>query len=104
MRDLHYRPDCGGLERYGLGPTEADLMDYLWSCTSGRTLTQICYYRADGRAVTTIQTTLNRLTRKGLLIRSKTGSAHYCYRPAEPRAVWEARQIAAVRAALEETE
>jgi predicted transcriptional regulator len=100
---MHYRPDRAGLERYGLGPTEAALMEYLWECTSGRTLSQVVYYRADGRATTTIQTTLNRLTRKGLLIRSKTDSSHYCYRPAEPRFEWEERQIAAVRAALEKT-
>jgi predicted transcriptional regulator len=100
---MHYRPHKDGLERYGLGPTEAALMEYLWDCTSGRTLSQVVYYRADGRATTTVQTTLNRLTRKGLLIRSKTDSSHYRYRPAETREVWEARQIAAVQAALEET-
>lgn len=102
MRDIRFHPERAGLERYGLGPTEAALMDYLWSCTSGRTLAQICYYRSGGRATTTTQTTLNRLVRKGLLVRSKTDSSRYRYQPTEPREEWEARQLAAVQAALEE--
>ena len=97
---MNYRPDREGLERYGLGPTEAMLLDYLWSCTTPRTLAQIHYYRSGGRAKTTTQTTLNRLVKKGMLTRRKNG--HYVYAPAEPRAVWEARQLAAVRAALED--
>ena len=98
---MKYCPDKCGLERFGLGPTEAELMDYLWNCCSPRTLTQINYYRARGRATTTVQTTLNRLVKKGLLIRSKADGGHYRYAPVEPRAEWEARMIAAVRESLE---
>ncbi len=93
---LKYYPERDGLERFGLGPTEAVIMEYLWSCTHSRTLTHICYYRADGRATTTIQTTLNRLVKKGLLSRSKADGGHYRYAPVETREQWEARQIAAV--------
>ena len=97
---MPYYPDRDGLERF-LGPTEAALMSYLWSCCSPRTLTQICFYRANGRATTTIQTTLNRLVTKGLLTRSKADGEMYRYAPIEPRQAWEARQIAAVRESLD---
>ena len=97
---MPYYPDRDGLERF-LGPTEAALMSYLWSCCSPRTLTQICFYRANGRATTTIQTTLNRLVTKGLLTRSKADGEMYRYAPVEPRQAWEARQIAAVRESLD---
>lgn len=97
---MKYYPDRTGLERF-LGPTESELMSYLWECAGGRTLTQVAYYRANGRAKTTIQTTLNRLVRKGLLVRSKTDSSHYRYTPVEPRDVWEARQLAVVQRSLE---
>ena len=97
---MHYYPDKDGLERFGLGPTESELMEYLWSCTAPRTLTQVCYYRANGRATTTVQTTLNRLVKKGLLTRSKADGGHYRYAPIEPRAEWEARMIAAVADSL----
>lgn len=94
-----YHPDRDDLERF-LGPTESELMSYLWQCSSGRTLAQIVYYRANGRATTTIQTILNKLVRKGLLTRTKREKEHYVYAPAEPRAVWEARQVAAVQQSL----
>ena len=97
---MPYYPDRDGLERF-LGPTEAALMSYLWSCCSPRTLTQICFYRANGRATTTIQTTLNRLVTKGLLTRSKADGEMYRYAPIEPRQAWEERQIAAVRDSLD---
>lgn len=97
---LIYHPDRNDLERF-LGPTESELMSYLWECSSGRTLTQIAYYRANGRAKTTIQTILNKLVRKGLLTRSKEDSRHYRYAPVEPRAQWEARQLTAVQKSLE---
>ena len=97
---MPYYPDRDDLERF-LGPTEAALMEYLWNCCSPRTLTQIVYYRANGRATTTIQTTLNRLVNKGLLIRSKAEGEMYRYAPIEPRQAWEERQIAAVRDSLD---
>ena len=100
MRDIRYYPERDGLERFGLGPTEAELMDYLWSCTCPRTLAQIAYYRANGRAKNTIMTTLNRLVKKGLLTRTKLGTEHFRYAPVEPRTVWEARIIAAVKQSL----
>ena len=100
MRDIRYYPERDGLERFGLGPTEADIMDYLWNCTSARTLTQVFYYRHGGRAKTTIMTTLNRLVAKGLLIRSREGAHYSRYAPAEPRQQWEARIIAAVKQSL----
>ena len=93
---MKYCPDRDGLERFGLGPTEAEFMDYMWSCTAPRTLTQVAYYRANGRKKTTCQTTLNRLVKKGLLTRTKPAGEHYRYAPVEPRAEWEARMVAAV--------
>lgn len=101
---MKFYPDKDGLERYGLGPTESLIMEYLWSCTSPRTLSQVYECRNGGRAKTTINTTLVRLTRKGLLVYERpTGYTYFgFYRPAEPRATWEARQLAAVRAALED--
>lgn len=97
---LIYHPDRSDLERF-LGPTESELMSYLWECSKGRTLTQIYYYRANGRAKTTVQTILNKLVRKGLLTRTKNGTEHFVYAPAEPRAQWEARQLEAVQKSLE---
>ena len=96
---MRYNPEHDGLERF-LGPTETEMMEYLWSCCNPRTLTQVCYYRANGRAKTTVQTTLNRLVKKGLLTRSKADGGHYRYAPIETRAEWEARMIAAVADSL----
>lgn len=101
MREIRYYPERDGLERYGLGPLEALLMDYLWSCNSPRTLAQIYYCRGSGRAKTTIQTTLFRLTRKGLLLFERPQHRDGRYSPTEPRAEWEARQLAAVQKSLE---
>jgi predicted transcriptional regulator len=97
---MTYHPDRDGLERFGLGPREAAIMEYMWDCCTPRTLRHVCYYRSEGRAVTTVQTTLNRLVNKGLLKKVKDGREHYHYSPIEPRAVWEARQLAAVRESL----
>lgn len=93
-----YRPDRTGLERF-LGPTEAYYMAYLWSCRGGRTLRQIMECRSDGRAKTSVQTTLNRLARKGLLRRTET-PRDYRYTPTEPREAWEARMVEIVRGSL----
>lgn len=94
-----YDFDADGLERW-LGPLEAALMDYLWDCTSPRTLAQVHYYRGGGRTSSTIQTTLHRLVRKGLLRRVEAPHADYQYTPVEPRETWEARQIEIVRESL----
>ena len=101
MTTLRYYPEKEGIERW-LGPLEGMLMEYLWSCTCPRTLAQIYYFRGEGRAKTTIQTTLWRLTKKGLLIFDRPHGRDGRYSPAEPRDVWEARMLAIVRASLEE--
>ena len=100
MRDIRYYPERDGLERFGLGPTEAIIMAHMWSCTRPRTLTQVCFYCADGRAVTTVQTTINRLVKKGLLTRTAPDGGHYRYAPVEPRQQWEDRIIEAVKESL----
>jgi len=96
---MKYDTDKTGIERF-LGVREADVMAYLWDCCSPRSLAQVCYFHSGGKAKTTIQTTLNRLWRKGLLVRTG-GKQDYRYYPAEPRDVWEARQLAIVRESLD---
>lgn len=97
--------NCFDYSRQGLacwlGPTEAELMAYLWEQTGPRGLTRIHAATGQGRALTTTQTTLNRLCAKGLLTR--TGGAYsFVYAAAEPREAWEARQVAMLLSALVE--
>ena len=64
---------------FGLGPLEAKLLDQLWH--DNRPLTVRNVHRAfPDHAYTTLMTTLDRLYRKGLLLRRRRGRA-FAYEP-----------------------
>jgi predicted transcriptional regulator len=63
-----------------LGELETLVMGVAWSNTA-LTVRQVCERLEDGRAYTTIMTTMDRLHRKGVLQRSKEGNA-WSYQPA----------------------
>lgn len=94
MTIYRYDPTKDGLERW-FGPLEAILLDHLWAASRYRTLRQVCFSCANGRSVTTIQTTLNRLCEKGVLRRHRDGT-DYRYEPVETRDAFEARQEQAI--------
>lgn len=82
---FQFSPDKGGLQKF-LGPLEAQIMTALWDQQ---------HYPASAKAIhkallqerqiayTTINTTMDRLVRKGMVQRDKQGSA-FGYRPAYP--------------------
>lgn len=72
-----------------LGDLELLLMDALWSGGAG-TVREVGDRLPpdEARAYTTVMTTMDRLHRKGLLLREKEGLA-WRYRPALDRAAWE---------------
>lgn len=69
-----------------LGDLEVQTLEYLWAEPSGGTAKQAHEAFGEARGVTlnTVQSTLERLFRKGLLTRSKVGHA-YCYLAAVTR-------------------
>lgn len=83
-----------------LGGLERAVLDRLW--TSGPTDVKTLHRslgRERGLAPTTIQSTLERLHRKGLLERTKRGRA-FVYRPRLTRREWVARALAGAIDAL----
>lgn len=63
-------------EVYGLGPLEQQLMQVVWS--AGEVSVRDVHRRMGERlAYTTLMTTLDRLYKKGLLVRRKEGRAFY---------------------------
>jgi predicted transcriptional regulator len=72
-----------------LGPLESPVMDLVWrqSHVTAREVCDLLTGRKE-RAYTTIMTTLDRLHRKGLLLREKEGLA-WRYRPALSKAEFE---------------
>lgn len=73
-------------------------MDRLWTAGDG-TAREVCAALGEDRAYTTIMTTLDRLHRKGLLLRAKEGLA-WRYRPALSREAFERARIDALAARL----
>jgi|GEM_PF-6119112 len=80
-----------GLRRI-LGPTEADLMQALWLLASGAddgpagwtTIGAVCQSLGPGHHYKTVQTVMNRLVDKRLVMR-RQGAPAYHYRPAVTR-------------------
>ena len=81
MRGIHIRPDKKGI-RAALFDLEADIMEVVWG-KRWETFTVADVHRELGRvreiAYTTVMTTVNRLTDKGLLEREREGR-RYVYR------------------------
>lgn len=65
--------------RAGLGPLETRLLELLWDSSRTATVRDL-HGRCPGLAYTTILTTLDRLYRKGLLLRHRHGRA-FAYEP-----------------------
>lgn len=72
-----------------LGPLEEDLLDLTWTFGTA-TARELCDRQSPGveRAYTTLMSTLDRLFKKGLLLREKEGLA-WRYRPALSRDAFE---------------
>ncbi|RJL30834.1 BlaI/MecI/CopY family transcriptional regulator [Bailinhaonella thermotolerans] len=69
----------------GLGDLERSVMDVLWAHAGPLTARDVSKAMADrDLAPTTVMTVLDRLTRKGFLLRERDGRA-WRYRPAESR-------------------
>ena len=66
-------------ERSGLGPLETKVLEILWDETHAVTVRHV-QLAFPGRAYTTLMTTLDRLFRKGLLVRRRRGRA-FAYVP-----------------------
>jgi predicted transcriptional regulator len=58
-----------------LGPLEQRVLEYLWGCRESCSVREVQEALADGHAYTTVMTTLDRLYKKGLLVRGKDGRA-----------------------------
>jgi predicted transcriptional regulator len=71
----------------GLGSLEARLMEILWA-SGESSVHDVCEKIESPRAYTTVMTTLERLFKKGLLARQKSGRA-FLYAPAISREEWE---------------
>jgi predicted transcriptional regulator len=70
-----------------LGPLEADVMDVLWSRDEGN-VRDVVQLLERPLAYTTVMTTLDRLYKKGLLLRRKSERA-FVYSPRLSRQQWE---------------
>ena len=83
-----------------LGELERHVMDAVWDCPPATVREVADQMRGDAdRAYTTVMTTLDRLHKKGLLLREKDGLA-WRYRAALDRASWERRVADALAAEL----
>ncbi len=71
------------LVRSGLGPLERRVMDFLWDHPEVN-VRDVWAHVGPAAAYTTIETTLDRLYKKGLLTRRKVGRA-FVYQPAASR-------------------
>jgi predicted transcriptional regulator len=99
-RVFRYDPRESGTRRW-LGELEDVLMDILW--TEARAMTTDGVARRVERSYTTVATTLNRLTDKGMLTRTLgygRGTGAYLYQARETCAAFQARQIAAIEESL----
>ncbi|MBV8147375.1 MAG: BlaI/MecI/CopY family transcriptional regulator [Gammaproteobacteria bacterium] len=79
LRRLHQKTANQGARGAGLGPLETRLLELLWAEKCALTVRRIQLAFPD-RAYTTIMTTLDRLYRKGLLLRHRHGRA-FAYEP-----------------------
>jgi len=77
-----------------LGPLEARVMDSMWTAGTG-TAREVYATLGEEWAYTTIMTTLDRLHRKGLLLREKEGLA-WRYRPVLARDAFERAKVDAL--------
>jgi len=85
-----------------LGPLEWQVLEALWARQTSAAVRDLTPIFPDA-AYTTLMTTLDRLYRKGLLVREKSGRA-FLYQPALGRSEFEAARAAdAFRVALERT-
>jgi predicted transcriptional regulator len=73
------RAAAGGLRIRGLGPLETRLLEVLWAQASPGTVRHVQLALPE-LAYTTIMTTLDRMYRKGVLLRRKDGRA-FVYEP-----------------------
>lgn len=73
-----------------LGSLEARLMEILWA-RGESSVHDVCEKIESPRAYTTVMTTLERLFKKGLLTRQKSGRA-FLYAPVISREEWERRR------------
>lgn len=82
--ELGSLPGGGNLPKFGV--LESAVMDLVWSSTVPLTIRQVMDALAADRplAYTTVQTVMDRLTRKGLLLRRPDGKANV-YVPATSR-------------------
>ncbi|MES2639619.1 MAG: BlaI/MecI/CopY family transcriptional regulator [Myxococcota bacterium] len=81
-----------------LGPLESRVMLALWAAGTG-TAREVCAALGEEWAYTTIMTTLDRLHKKGVLLREKEGLA-WRYRTAVERDAFERAQVDALAARL----
>jgi predicted transcriptional regulator len=83
-----------------LGPLERRVLEALWACGTEASVRDL-QPRFPDTAYTTLMTTLDRLHRKGALVRTKRGRA-FLYRPELSRVEFDsARAADALRSALE---
>lgn len=83
-----------------LGPLEADVLALVWDLETATARELFAQQAQPGeRAYTTLMTTLDRLFKKGLLLREKEGLA-WRYVPAVTRASFEQRRVDALAARI----
>ncbi|MGH9491666.1 MAG: BlaI/MecI/CopY family transcriptional regulator [Terriglobales bacterium] len=86
----------GSAQRHvSLGALEAEVMAVLWSAPPREISVRDLLPRLAPRAYTTVMTTLDRLFKKGLLLRRKADRA-FLYRPRCSRQEWESEQAGAL--------
>jgi predicted transcriptional regulator len=81
-----------------LGHLETRVMEILWTRGEG-SVRDVCKKIESPRAYTTVMTTLERLFKKGLLTRQKSGRA-FLYLPAVTREEWERRRAGSLVASF----
>jgi predicted transcriptional regulator len=74
-----------------LGSLETRVMEILWALGGNSSVRDVCEKIETPRAYTTVMTTLERLFKKGLLSRQKSGRA-FLYCPAVSREEWNRRR------------
>jgi predicted transcriptional regulator len=85
----------GRVPRRGFGELEQTIMEVIWAHEGAVTGRQVVDELAHSRRVayTTVLTVMDRLVRKGLLVKQATGRAH-SYRPVESREAYTANLMA----------
>ena len=97
---FYFNPGARGLAVF-LGPTEEQLMTLLWErgTLSAKTIA-VLLGDNNKRAYTTLTTVLDKLARKGLLVRKKDGR-HFVYTPVATREQFLTERVKLIRGCIE---